>query len=109
MQEGECEGGGQTKGQVPDGERVVILTQQSHKESFREYLALLEVPKPSDSLPLVSNTLGQPLSQTHNQQPQVNQTSLSPTIIKSELENLKTNVENIVLGLRKDEDLVMDY
>ena len=85
-----------------------ILTQLSHNETFREYFALLEVPKPPDSLPVVSNNLGQPLSQTLNQQPQDNQTSLSPTVIKSEIENLKTNVETIVLRLGKDEDLVMD-
>ena len=89
-----------------DSKDCDILTQLSHKETFREYFALQEVPNPPDSLPVVSNNFGQPLSQTQTQQPQ--ETSLSPTVIKSEIENLKTNVETIVLRLRKDEDMVME-
>ena len=74
------------------------LTQLSQKEGFREYFALMEVLKPSNSLPACS--LGQ--------QPQDDQISLSPTMIKSEINNLKTNVESLDLRLRKDEDLVVD-
>ena len=59
--------------QSKDGD---ILTQLSQKESFRVYFALLEVPTPSNILPAVSDSPGQ--------QPQDDQTSLSPKIIKSE-------------------------
>ena len=85
--------------QSKDGD---ILTHLSQKESFREYFALLEVPTPSASniLPAVSASPGQ--------QPQDDQTSLSPKIIKSEIDHLKTNVESLILRLRKDEDLVKD-